>query len=55
MGRVGVCTLCVCSREECEYGVGAGVNDTILSETLQVVGIMTQVLPEECFGCEKKP
>ena len=33
-GGVGVCMLCVCDNEECEDGVGAGVNDTILSETL---------------------
>ena len=34
MGRVGVCILCVGNSEQCERGVGAGVNDTILSETL---------------------
>ena len=41
MGRVCVCILCmlcVGDSEECERGVGAGVNDTLLSETLQVVG-----------------
>ena len=37
--RVGVCMLCACDREECEYGVGAGVNATMLSETLEVVGL----------------
>ncbi len=34
VGRVGVCILCVCDNEDCERGVGAGVNDTMLSETL---------------------
>jgi hypothetical protein len=32
--------LCVCDREEREHGVGAGVNATMLSETLEVVGIV---------------
>jgi hypothetical protein len=36
VGRVGVCSLCVSDSEECECGVSAGVNDTILSETLVV-------------------
>ena len=31
--RVGVCMLCVGDIEEINRGVGAGVNDTILSET----------------------
>ena len=35
--RVGVCMLCVCDTEEREDGVGADVNTTILSETLEVV------------------
>jgi hypothetical protein len=35
--------LCVCDNEECEYGVGAGVNTTMLSETLEVVGIAEAV------------
>ncbi len=35
--RVCVCMLCVCDTEEREDGVGAGVNATILSETLEVV------------------
>ena len=34
VGRVWVCMLCVCDSEERERGVGAGVNATILSETL---------------------
>ena len=29
--------LCVCDSEEREHGVGAGVNATMLSETLAVV------------------
>ena len=37
VGRVGVCILCACDSEDREHGVGAGVNDTILSETLEVV------------------
>ena len=40
MGRVGVCMLCVGNSEQRERGVGAGVNDTILSETLEVVGFV---------------
>ncbi len=31
--------LCVFDTENCECGVGVGVNDNILSETLQVVGL----------------
>ncbi len=31
--------LCGCDSEECERGVCAGVNDTMLFETLQVVGL----------------
>ena len=38
VGRVGVCMLCVDDSEERERGVGAGVNDTKMSETLQFVG-----------------
>jgi hypothetical protein len=34
VGRVGVCMLCVGDSEECERGVGVGVNATVLSETL---------------------
>ena len=30
----GVTMLCVCDSEEREHGVGAGVNATMLSETL---------------------
>jgi hypothetical protein len=31
--------LCVCDTEERECGVGAGVNTTMLSETLYIVGL----------------
>ncbi len=34
VGRVGVCMLWACDNEEREHGVGAGVNATMLSETL---------------------
>ena len=34
VGRVGVCMLCVGNSEQRECGVGAGVNATMLSETL---------------------
>jgi hypothetical protein len=34
VGRVGVCMLCVDNNEQRERGVGAGVNATMLSETL---------------------
>jgi hypothetical protein len=34
VGRVGVCMVCVYDSEERERGMGAGVNTTILSETL---------------------
>ncbi len=33
VGRVGVCMLCVGKSNQCDRGVGAGVNVTILSET----------------------
>ena len=39
VGRVGVCMLCVCDSEQRECGVGPGVNSSILSETLWVVGL----------------
>ena len=29
--------MCVCDSEEREYGVGVGVNDTTVSETLWVI------------------
>ncbi len=31
--------LCACDSEEREHGVGACVNATMLSETLEVVGL----------------
>ncbi len=34
LSRVWVCMLCVCDNEERARGVGVGVNDTMLSETL---------------------
>ncbi len=34
VGRVGVCMMCVGINEQCECGVGVGVNATMLSETL---------------------
>ena len=34
VGRVRVCILCVGNIEQRERGVGAGVNDTMMSETL---------------------
>ena len=37
VGRVGVCMMCVDDSEQCERGVGASVNDTMLSETLCVI------------------
>ena len=41
--RVGVCMLCACDSEERDHGVGAGVNTTMLSETLEVVGLTETV------------
>jgi hypothetical protein len=48
VGRVGVCKLCVCDREQRERGVdtvanditllvGAGVNTTMLSERIGII------------------
>ena len=34
VGRVGVCILCECDVEERGHGVSAGVNATMMSETL---------------------
>ncbi len=34
VGRMRVCMLCVGNDNQCERGVGASVNDTMLSETL---------------------
>ena len=43
VGRVGVCMLCVDDSEKRDRGVGASVNATMLSETLQVVGLVEDV------------
>ena len=34
---VVVCILCSCDSTECEYGVGVGVNTTMMSETVEVI------------------
>ena len=34
VGRVGMCMLCVGNSEQRECGVGAGVNVTMMPETL---------------------
>ena len=33
VGGTRLCMLCVCDSQECEGGVGVGVNGTMLSET----------------------
>jgi hypothetical protein len=45
--------LCVSDSEEREHGVGAGVNDTMLLETLQFVGLTEDT--ESSFRLRKKP
>ncbi len=40
---MGVCMLCGDDSEERERGMGAGVNATMLSETLEVVGLTEDV------------
>ena len=40
---MGVCMLCTCDSEDREDGVGAGVNATMLSETLEVVWLTETV------------
>ena len=45
--------LCVCDSNECEDGMGAGVNVTMMSETLEVVGITETV--GRPFWWRKKP
>ena len=52
VGRVGVCMLCVCDIEELEDGVGTGVNDTMMSETLKIVGFTDAT--GRAFGLKKK-
>ena len=51
--RVGVCILSVCDSEEREHGVGAGVNATMMSETIEVVGLTEAV--RRPFWLQKKP
>ena len=60
MGWVPVCIvvkktkdLCVCDIEERDHVVGAGVYDTILSETLAFLSLTES--DTGCFGCEKNP
>ena len=36
---MGVCILCVGDNEERECGVGTGVNDTMLRNTIEIVGV----------------
>ena len=45
--------LCVVNSEQGECGVGAGVNATMLSETLSVVGIAETV--QRVVRLRKKP
>ena len=45
--------LYVGNSEQCERGVGAGVNDTLLSETLQVVGVVETA--QRAVFLRKKP
>jgi hypothetical protein len=40
VGRVGACMLCPCGSEQREHGVGAGVNATMLSETLPFTSLV---------------
>jgi hypothetical protein len=37
VGRVGLCVLYVCDNEECDHGVGASVNVTMVSETVESI------------------
>ena len=52
MGRVGVCRLCACDSDDSEHGVGTGVNDTMLSETLEVITLVESVT--RVFRSKKK-
>ena len=45
--------LCVCDSEQSECGVGVRVNVTMLSETLQVVGVAEAV--SRAVRLRKKP
>ncbi len=40
VGRVGACMLYPCGSEQREHGVGAGVNATMLSETLPFTSLV---------------
>ena len=51
--RVWDCMMCAYDREDREDGVGAGVNVTMLSETLEVVGLSEAV--RRPFWFRKKP
>jgi hypothetical protein len=52
VGRVGVCRLCACDSDESDHGVGTGVNDTMLSETLEVITLVESVT--RVFRLKKK-
>ena len=53
VGMVGVCMMCVCDRDESERWVGPGVNDGMLSETLQVTSLAESAA--RAFQLPKKP
>ena len=53
VGRVGVCMLCACDSEEREHGMGAGVNATMLSQTLAVISLAESAA--RAFRLRKKP
>jgi hypothetical protein len=46
--------LCACVSEERGHGEGAGGHATLLSDTLQSVGLAVTVTGRG-FGCEKNP
>ena len=48
-----MCMMCTYDSEEREDGVGAGVNGTILSETLVVISLSESAA--RAFGLRKKP
>ena len=47
--------LCAREREDHEYGMGAGANSTLLSDTPQSMGLEEFVAGRAKFGFEKKP
>ena len=53
--RVWDCMLCVCDSEEREHGVGAGVNATMLSETLSSFvyyeSLKRELKTKTVYGC----